>query len=48
MLLRKNRSQYPLLVVTGDKRGQRTETLYLETVWEVLYGAGQIVNYLNK
>ena len=40
--------QYPLLIVKGDKKGQRSEKLYLEAVWKELVRVGQKFNYHNK
>ena len=34
--LRKNRPQYPLLNVKGNKNGQRSEMFNLEAVWKEL------------
>ena len=33
--------QYPVLIVKGDKKGQRSEKLYLEAVMKDLFGDGQ-------
>ena len=40
--------QYPLLIVKGDKKGQRSEKLYLEAVWKELSRVGWLLNYHNK
>ena len=42
LLLRNNRPQYPLLIVKGNKKGQRSGKLYLEAIWKDLLRAGWI------
>ena len=40
--------QYLLLIIKGDKKGPRSEMLYLEAVLKELFRAGQPLKYPNK
>ena len=45
---RKNRPQYSLLVIKGDKKRHRRERVYIVVVWKELLRAGRTLNYHNK